>query len=58
MLRTRCELADCVKELELPALFDVVDGVGDLIRRRLYVELQPKAVDVPLSCNIQRGPSS
>ena len=54
LLRTRCQLADCVEELELPALFDVVDGIGDLVRRRLYVELEPEAIDIPLSCSIRR----
>jgi len=48
LLRTRCELADCVEELELPALLDVVDRVCDLVRWGLYVELQAEPVDVPL----------
>ncbi len=47
---TCCQLADCVEELELPALLHVVDGLCDLIAWRLDVELQAKPVDIPITC--------
>ena len=57
LTRTLCtcsELADCVQELELPALFDIMDGFGYFAARRLNVELQTEAVDVSVACKTHR----
>ncbi len=47
------KLADCVQQLELPALFYVVYCFRHLVRRCLNVELQPEAIDVTLACSRQ-----
>jgi len=51
--RTRRKLADSVQQLELPALFYVVECLRNLVRRRLNVELQPEAVHVVLACRVR-----
>ena len=53
-LCTCSELADCVQELELPALFDIMNGLGYFAARRLNVELQAEAVDVSVACKTHR----
>ena len=47
---TGSKLADCIEQLELPALFDVVYRLRHLICRRLDKELEAKAIDIALTC--------
>ena len=47
---TCSELADGVEQLELPALFHIMDGLGYFAAWGLDIELQAKAVDVSISC--------
>ena len=51
---TCSKLADGVEQLELPALFHVMDGLSYLAAWGLDVELQAKAVDVSISCRNSR----
>ena len=55
---TGSKLADCVEQLELPALLDVVYRLRHLVCRRLDKEFEAKAVDIALTCGDSSGKSA